>query len=206
VTSQIGTADIMGTVWADIPDTSNATNAANMSATLPSAQFTSTEINYDSNNTGFTIGGFLNSPSFTDEQNGFDTNESASDIEVQLVGTMFLSAGPHLFRVDHNGALSLSINSGASTIDDSTGNVTVFSDSGATTPVLSLFLIDAGSDANYTFTLDYAECCGAAVLEFADPPLGAGTVPEPSAAILLTTAAALLVQPVRRWRRRRALS
>jgi hypothetical protein len=202
LTSGIGMADIMGIVWTGAPDASDASDPANMSSTLPSAQFTSAGINYNSNSTGYTVGQFLNSPTFTNEQNGFDPTDSAGNIEVQLVGTIFLSAGPHLFRIDHDGALALSINSGASTIDDATGDVPVFSDSGATTPVLTQFIMDAGADANYTFTLDYAECCGSpAVLEFDDPPFAAAAVPEPSALILLITAGALLVKPVRRWRR-----
>jgi hypothetical protein len=202
-TSGIGIADIMGTVWTGTPDSSNSDDPANMSSTLPSAQFTAATINFDSNTTGYTVGQFLNSPTFTNEQNGFDPTVNADNIEVQLVGTFFLAAGANTFSVEHDDGLSLTINAGASTIDASTGNVNVFSDTGPSSAVLTHFMVDAGVAGNYTFTLDYAECCGApAVLELSVLSGRSASAPEPGAVILLGTAGALLLsKPLLRKRR-----
>ena len=174
-----------------------------MGSTLPSAQFTATTINFNSNSTGYTVGQFLNSPTFTNPQNGFDPTVSAENIEVQLVGTISLAAGANTFTVEHDDGFSLSINSGASTIDGSTGDVNVFSDAGPSTAILTNFMVDAGAAGNYTFTVDYAECCGApAVLELNLLTGTAASAPEPGSVILLTTAAALLlVIPMLRRRR-----
>lgn len=207
-TSGIGMADIMGTVWTGTPDSSNADDPANMGSTLPSAQFTTTTINFDSNSTGYTVGQFLNSPAFTNPQNGFDPTVGADNIEIQLVGTFFLAAGANTFTVEHDDGLSLTINSGASTIDASTGDVNVFSDTGPSMAVLTHFMVDAGAPGNYTFTVDYAECCGApAVLELSLLAGRSASAPEPGSVVLLTTAGALLsVAMLLRRRQRTARS
>jgi hypothetical protein len=203
----MGMADIMGTVWTGTPDSSNTDEPANMGSTLPSAQFTTTTINFDSNSTGYTVGQFLNSPTFTNPQNGFDPTVSAENIEVQLVGTIFLAAGTNTFTVKHDDGFSLSINSGASTIDGATGDVNVFSDAGPSTAILTNFMVDAGVAGNYAFTVDFAECCGApAVLQLNLLAGRSASAPEPSAVILLITAGALLlVMPMLR-RRRQAIA
>lgn len=200
-TSGIGMADIMGTVWTGTPDSSNADDPANMGSTLPSAQFTTTTIDFDSNSTGYTVGQFLNSPTFTNQQNGFDPTVSAGNIEVQLIGTFSLAAGPNTFSVEHDDGFTLSINSGASTIDGSAGDVNVFSDAGPSTAILTHFMVDAGAAGNYTFTVDYAECCGAPAVLDLNLLAGSSPVPEPSAVILLITGALLVVMSMLRRRR-----
>jgi|SRR5579872_5441283 len=189
-TAGITFADIAGTVWQGVPDAGDASDSANRSATLANAQFTSAGINYDSTVTGYTTGLFLNSPTFTSPQNGFDATATANNIEVELTGTIFLTAGDNNFDIAHDDGLTLTVNAGGSTIDGSTGNVLVVNDPGPTAPTVTPFDIVAGATGTYSFVLDYAECCGPpAVLQWTFPsgaPVG-GT-PEPGSIVLLGTA------------------
>lgn len=172
-------ADLTGTVYEGIPNSGNAADPANQGSGLASATFTSTGINYCSgysdiscSSAAYNVSAFLNSPTFSNEVNGFSPTASLLNTEVVLTGSIFLTSGANNFEVAHDDGLTISVN----TIG------LVLNDGGPTGPALTPFTITAPSTGLYTFTLDYAECCGSpAVLQWVYPngaPIGA--VPEPT--------------------------
>lgn len=203
----ISSADILGTVWENVPNPGNASDPANKGATLASAQFTSTGISYCSSggysdapcfgtasDSAYTVGAFLNNPTFTGAVNGFSAANTLDNTEVELTGSIFLTAGANNFDITHDDGLTLSISGGIGLVVNKPG---------PTSPVTTPFTITAPSDGLYTFTLDYAECCGAPGVLMWTYPSGApvGSVPEASSVALLGTATMLSGLLLRRRKR-----
>lgn len=202
LTAGITMAQVTGTVWQNTPDSSNAGDPTNMGASLPSATFTSTGIGYcsapGSPAAGFTcpagsaynVGAFLNNPTFSNEKNGFDPTIAMDNTEIQLTGTIALTAGANSFDIGHDDGLTLQITGGPGTTTCSTqsGSLCV-SVPGPTGFDATPFTITPTVAGNYSFTLDYSECCGApAYLLFAFPNgVPIGSTPEPASIALLST-------------------
>lgn len=119
-------------------------------ANLPSADFTSSGINYQSQVTGYTVAEFLNSPTFTNPMNGFNSANTIDDSFVVLTGTIYLNSGLNSFVVAHDDGVTITINGIGNVIDQP----------GPTGEDFSPFDVTAPSAGDYTFTLDYTECCG----------------------------------------------
>jgi PEP-CTERM motif len=151
------------------------------SATLPSVDFLSPAINF---NTGFsdgtTLAAFLNNPTFTNQQNGFDPSQSADNIFLEIVAQTFLNAGANSFVVGHDDGVVLTFS------DSSIG--TVVNAPGPTGFVNTPFNVNALAAGLYGFDLRYTECCsGPADLVFTinGAPVGSPGLPEPASAVLV---------------------
>ncbi len=181
-----------GTVYLHTPDPSNAADPANMSPSLANATFTlnSSSINYyvPNSDTG-TISSFLNNPTFTTTANGFSGNATADNSELVLTGTLYLAAGANSLSITHDDGVALMIPG---------VGYTNTSAAGGTPQITTLFTINSTTAGNYSFTLDYSECCsGPAVLKFTVPQAPAVT-PEPSSLLLLGTGGVAVIGSLRR--------
>lgn len=168
-------------VYTGIPDPNNAADLANQGAALASASFSigSLGIDFTSPPSAYTVAGFLNNPTFSNQVNGFNPNGSANNIEVVITGSLFLNAGNNSFVVGHDDGAVLNI-AGFGNVVNAPGP-TAFSN--------SPFTVNAASAGMYNFTLEYTECCSApADLLFVvnNAPIGAST-PEPSSFALFGT-------------------
>jgi hypothetical protein len=132
-------------------------------------------INYDSRVTGYTVGAFLNNPTFSNESAAFLAagagNADLNNTFIQITGTVGLQAGNNAFVVEHDDGVVLSI----------PGIGYTLSEGGPTSPTTTPFnVVNPGAAGNYAFTLNYTECCGApAVLVFSINNVNAGA-PEPA--------------------------
>jgi PEP-CTERM motif len=174
-------AQVSGTVYQNVPNSGNAADAANQSGALPNATFTSPAINYNSSTTGYTPALFLNSPTFTSPQNGFDPNANLNNTEIVLTGSVFLNAGNNSFVVSHDDGVVLNIGGGIGT---------VVNQPGPTPPTNTPFNVNnPGAAGFFPFTLDYAECCGppAVLVWQINGNVVGGPVPEPSSLVLIAT-------------------
>jgi hypothetical protein len=183
--------EITGQVWENTPDATNAADPANMAASLPSAMFTSTGIKYTSGPSPYTVMGFLNNPTFRSLANGFNRTASADNTEVQLTGSILLTAGSNAFGIGHDDGITLALSAGPGTVTCSTQSGTLCVDAyGQTTFQLTHFTATPPATGLYNFTLDYAECCGQpADLEWAfksGVPVGT-PIPEPSTVLTFAT-------------------
>ena len=175
-TAGISSAQFTGTVWENTPNGDDASNPANMASTLPSAQFVSSAIQFcsDTGQTGcpataaYNVAAFLNNPTFTNQMNGFNptaalnTSGGASgSTEVQLTGSIYLSAGANGFMTGHDDGFTIQISGGPGTVTCSTqsGSFCVNA-AGETAFVVTPFTITPTVAGIYNFTLNYSECCG----------------------------------------------
>ena len=168
-------------VYTGIPDPNNAADLANQGAALASASFSigALGIDFTSPPSAYTVAGFLNNPTFSNQVNGFNPNGSANNIEVVITGSLFLNAGNNSFVVGHDDGAVLNI----------AGFGNVVNAPGPTSFSNSPFTVNAASAGMYNFTLEYTECCSApADLLFVvnNAPIGAST-PEPSSFALFGT-------------------
>ena len=168
-TAGISLAQFTGTVWENTPDAGNASDPANQASTLASAQFVSSAIQFCSDTgetgcsatSGYTVGAFLNNPTFTNLQNGFDPTVSLDNTEVQLTGSIFLNAGTNAFMTGHDDGFTMQISGGPGTVTCSTQSGTLCVNvPGETAFVSTAFTITATVAGIYNFTLNYSECCG----------------------------------------------
>jgi hypothetical protein len=179
-------------------------------ATTPDVTFTSNQIDFGDAGYGFptpyTIGGFLNGNAAGGVPSGTapttvtvltgagELGNTDDNTYVQLTGTIYLNAGDNDFGVGHDDGVVISI----------AGIGTVLSAPGPTAFDLSPFTITAPTAGDYTYTVDYNECCGApAALEWAYPsgkPIG--TAPDATSTLpLIGTGLAMLGAFARRFRR-----
>jgi len=168
-------------VYQNVPNPGNAADLANQGAGLASATFSigALGIDFTSPPSAYTITGFLNNPTFSNQVNGFNPNGSANNIELVITGSLFLNAGNNSFVVGHDDGAVLNI-AGFGNVVNAPGP-TGFSN--------SPFTVNAASAGLYNFTLEYSECCSApADLLFVvnNAPVGANT-PEPSSFALFGT-------------------
>lgn len=150
-----------GSVWINLAGTS----AGVVPTGLPDANFTPGPINY--NTADYTLGGFLNNPTFSNPSSQFTTAGGAGTSLGYLTGNTFfqiqgvvdLQPGTNSFTITHDDGVVLNI----------TGFGTPLDNPGPTGPLPDIFTVTNTGSAVVAapFTLDYVECCGGdAVLQF----------------------------------------
>ena len=154
----VANAQVTGSLWeGDLSDNADIVPGGPASVT-----FTSSQIEYSSGG-AYTIGEFLGSDGTVTTINtgASELGNSMDNTHIQLNGTIFLSAGANAFSIGHDDGLRLVLGGGIGNVLDAPGG---------TSFVLTPFTITAPSSGNYSFTLDYNECCGSpADLEWAYP-------------------------------------
>ena len=160
-------------LWINDPTPDDASTVPSGS---PDATFTPGLIDYQSQVGGYTVGGFLNNPTFKNESAAFVTagagSSTANNLFLQITGTIGLNAGKNAFVIGHDDGVVLTI-AGLGTVLSAPGP-----NSFSTTPFNVNNTLPTG---NYAFTLNYTECCGPpADLLFTVNNVNVGTVPEPA--------------------------
>jgi hypothetical protein len=168
---------LTGELW--IVTDAQAGDAGTVPSGTPDANFTPGNIDYESGVTDYTIAGFLNHPTFSNESAAFTTGgggtQTADDLFLRITGTIGLQSGDNSFVLGHDDGAVLSI----------TGFGTVLDAPGPTALSESPFdVINPGAAGNFDFVLTYAECCGPPadlVFKINDVTVGGGGgVPEPT--------------------------
>lgn len=177
-------------VYQNIPNPGNAGSSANWASSLPSASFTigPLGIDFKSPPSAYTTTAFLNNPTFSNQVNGFNPNGTADNLELVITGTVALNAGANSFVVGHDDGVVLTI-----------GGVTVLNAPGPTAFSTSPFTVTEATAGNYSFTLEYSECCGAPadlVWNINSHPVGVS--PEPASLALFGSGMVGLYSLVRR--------
>jgi len=161
-----------GSLWINDP---NSGDASIVPAGPADATFSPGDINYQSQVGGYTVGGFLNNPTFSNESAAFiAAGAGAADLDntfIQITGTLGLNAGNNSFVVAHDDGVVLNVASFGNVVDEP----------GPTGEVLTPFnVFNPGPAGNFAFTLNYTECCGPpADLIFTVNNVSPG-VPEPA--------------------------
>jgi hypothetical protein len=198
--AQIGAAHASATsgeLWINVTCLSDSgCNASDVPGGTPDATFSPGVIDYQSLIGGYTVGGFLNNPTFANESPAFiSAGAGSADLNntfIQITGTVGLNEGNNSFVVGHDDGVVLTI-AGIGTVVDEPGPTGFDS-----TP----FNVTAPSTGNYAFTLDYDECCGPpADLLWSINNVTVSSAPEPVSMAILSPAL-LGVAFVRRYRRR----
>jgi hypothetical protein len=165
-------AVLNGSIWEG--DLSNDASACVVCGGTPTLTFTSTAINYNSQVTSYTLGGFINAPTqSTILTGGSHAGDALNNTHITLTGNLFLGAGVNNFTIAHDDGVVINI----------AGFGNVLSAPGPTSPVVTAFsVINGGAAGTFAYTLNYNECCGPpAVLQWQyanGNPISA--VPEPS--------------------------
>ena len=164
-----------GSIWvgSSVPDAGDASNHPIVAA---DAAFSTGLINYDSNVGGYTIGGFLNNPTFTNQSANFISNGGAgaalNNVFIEITGTVGLLSGNNSFVVGHDDGLIMNINSFGSVLFQP-------GPTGFTNTPFNVF--NPGAAGNFAFVIDYTECCGPpAELLLQINNVTIGGVPEPT--------------------------
>jgi hypothetical protein len=186
-------ADVLVHVIQNDPTSTNASIVP--SPTLPSADFNSPDINFNTGSSdGTPLHTFLNNPTFTNQQNGFNPNAASDNIFLEITGQTFLNAGANSFVVGHDDGVVLTF------ADASIG--TVVNQPDPTAFVNTPFNVNAATAGLHAFDLKFTECCdGPANLVFTINGAPVGAVPEPSTLLLLASGLAGLGGIA--WRRHR---
>jgi hypothetical protein len=176
-------ATIVGAVWENTTAGYYA-SIANQPGTPADAYFNPGAINFASSVGGYTIGGFLNNPSFYNTSATFNSTDTLNNTYFLFTGDTFLHAGANTFVTPHDDGFELSI---AGAFADA-GLTTAFdlSSPNPTSPVYTPYTVYAAADGYYNFTLSYGEVYGApATLGFTVNGAPVGQVPEPASLALL---------------------
>jgi hypothetical protein len=161
----------------------DANNAHNMPAGAPCAQFSPTTISFNQQvQTSFNT--LLNTP-FSNQTNGFSGSDLYTNFLIEYTGQTFLNAGANTFVVAHDDGVVLTIGG----VGPGGTSAVVVNAPGPTSASNSPFTVNAPTAGLYSFTLDYAECCGPpAVLNFVVNAQTVSTTPEPTTIVLIGSA------------------
>jgi hypothetical protein len=144
---------ITGEIWLNVPNPNDASDSNNKTAAIH-ATFTPGTITYDSRNTAYTVGAFLNNATFSNCTGLSCADIAAHDLNnvfIELTGSVGLLNGANSFVLSHDDGAFLTIPGIPFTL-----NVP-----GPTPPSNTPFTVtNTGAAGNFNFTLDYAECCG----------------------------------------------
>jgi len=191
----------LGELWINNP---NPGNAGIIPPGNPDAKFNTGAIDYNSNTTGYTIGAFLNNPTFSDESAAFTAAgagaASADNLFLLLTGTVGLLHGDNSFVVGHDDGVVMFIPGldGATPVVNAPGP-TSFSNT-------AFNVNNPGPAGNYAFSLQYTECCGPpAVLLLTVNNVNPG-VPEPATWAMMLVGFGGLGAVMRTRRRQTALA
>jgi hypothetical protein len=191
-TPAVARADfITGQLWVNQTGaSSNATLAQAAALGTSDATFSSGAFNYNSNVGGYTIGGFLNNPTFTNTSAAFTSNGGAAaglnNTYFYFTGSIALNAGANSFVVGHDDGLQLNIDGIG--LEVNAPGPTGFTN----TP----FIVNAPTAGNYSFEMSYGECCGAPaqlLWSVNGAVITGGTVPEPSTWTLMALGLGALI-------------
>jgi hypothetical protein len=194
------------TVYLDTPNPGNAGDLTdNAASSLMSAQFNIGSLGVDFvSGSHYDVNSFLNNPTYFNETNGFTsaiaggTNSLAlggGGTELVLTGQTFLNAGINSFVVGHDDGVVVTMPG----LPGGFGNV--LDQAGPTGFTSTPFNVTASTAGEYSFTMDYAECCGApADLLFTvnGGTITGGATPEPSSFVLMGTGMLAFAGMVRR--------
>jgi hypothetical protein len=188
----------LGKLWINDP---NSGDASIIPAGSPDAEFATGAINYDSRVTDYTIGGFLNNPTFIDPSAAFTAagggSASADNIFLLLSGTIGLLSGNNSFVVEHDDGVVMNVAGFGNVVDMP----------GATAPSTTPFnVFNPGAAGNFDFTLQYTECCGPpAVLLLTINNVNPG-IPEPATWAMMLVGFGGLGAALRSARRAKAVT
>lgn len=189
-------ATIFGTVYLDDPDSGDASIIP--SSSLAHADFTTDAINFNTNDSPSTsIAAFLNNPTFTNEQNGFDPTYQTNNSFLLLTGQAYLLSGDNSFVVGHDDGVVMWFPGLQATPVVSAPGPTGLNE----TP---FDVINPGAAGLYSFQLQYTECCGGPAnldITINGQAPDAGGVPEPATWALMISGFSLAGATLRRRRR-----
>jgi hypothetical protein len=174
---------ISGELWVNVPAAAgDATLSRAAGLGTPDAMFDSGAFNYNPTDSGsiYTIGSFLNNPTFTNQSLAFTSagggNANLNNTYFYFTGTISLNAGMNTFVVGHDDGLQLNID-GIGLVVDRPGPTGLDE-----TP----FTVTAPAAGNYNIELSYGECCGppASLVWQVNGATVTSSVPEPASAVL----------------------
>jgi hypothetical protein len=166
---------VTGSVWlyTASPENFNPLDASVAPTGAPDAQFYTTDINYDTRITGSELAAFLGNPTFFNTSGTWNPSYNVQYyVYMEFTGSVHLNSGDNSFSVLHDDGAIL-------TFPALNGGSPVVNKPDQSAPTESPFTVTAPSGGEYSFVLDYTECCSLpAVLEWTinGDPVG---VPEP---------------------------
>ncbi len=160
-----------GSVWVNV----GSDSAATVPSGTPFTTFTPGPLDYNSNVTNDTLGGFTNG-AVGGSAASYNMASGTGNNFYQITGAVTLGAGANGFNLEHDDGAVFYI---TGLTGPQTGG-SWFYDPGPTAAVLSPFVVNAPSAGTYNYTLDYVECCGPpAVLQFSYYPAAVTPGPIP---------------------------